>query len=97
MSDALAFLSADAREALEELIQARAREAVERALDELDVRGDAGSPLLSIPEAAEYLRSSRQRVDDLLSAGRLTRIKEGRRTLIERAEIEHHLESERCR
>jgi excisionase family DNA binding protein len=46
---------------------------------------------MTIPEAAEYLRCSRQRVDDLLSQGRLTRIKEGRRTLVARAEIEAHL------
>jgi excisionase family DNA binding protein len=51
----------------------------------------AVSPYMTIPEAAEYLRCSRQRVDDLLSARRLTRVKEGRRTLVSRAEIEAHL------
>jgi excisionase family DNA binding protein len=49
------------------------------------------SPYMTIPEAAEYLRCSRQRVDDLLSARRLTRVKEGRRTLVRRDEIEAHL------
>jgi excisionase family DNA binding protein len=49
------------------------------------------SPFMTIPEASEYLRCKRQRIDDLLSARRLTRIKEGRRTLVLRSEIEAHL------
>ena len=51
----------------------------------------APSPYLSIPEAADHLRCTRQRIDDLLSTGRLTRIKDGTRTLIERAEVEAYL------
>jgi excisionase family DNA binding protein len=51
----------------------------------------ATSPYMTIAEAAEYLRCSRQRVDDLLSQGRLSRVKEGRRTLVVRADIEAHL------
>jgi excisionase family DNA binding protein len=39
-------------------------------------------------EAAEYLRTTPQAIYDRLSAGKLTRVKDGRRTLIERAEIE---------
>lgn len=46
---------------------------------------------LTIPEAADLFRCKRQRVDDLLSQGALTRVKEGRRTLIARAEIDAHL------
>ena len=49
------------------------------------------SPYMTIREASEYLRCSRQRVDDLLSQRRLTRVKDGRRTLISRAELEAHL------
>jgi len=52
------------------------------------------SPYMTIPEAAEYLRCSRQRIDDLLSSRRLTRVKEGRRTLVQRTEIEAHLITE---
>jgi excisionase family DNA binding protein len=52
------------------------------------------SPYLTVFEAAELLRCSRQRVDDLLSQHRLTRYKDGRRTLVSRTEIEGHL---RCR
>lgn len=59
---------------------------------------EPGPPYLTIEQAAEYLGcSSRQRVDDLLSSGKLTRIKEGRRTLVERAEIERMLQREPAR
>lgn len=46
------------------------------------------SRYLTIPEAAELLRCRRQRIDDLLSQRRLTRHKDGSRTLIARSEIE---------
>lgn len=49
------------------------------------------SPFFTIPEAADYLRAKRQRVDDLLSAGLLTRIKDGGRTLLLRAEVEQYV------
>ena len=52
------------------------------------------SPYLNIVETARYLRTSRQRVDDLLSARRLTRIKDGNRTLIARTELEAYLRLE---
>jgi len=52
------------------------------------------SPYLSVPEAAAYLRCKRQRVDDLLSQGVLTRVKEGGRTLVAWAELEAHLRGE---
>lgn len=42
---------------------------------------------MTIPEAAEYLRCSRQRVADLLSQRKLTRYKDGGRTLVTRAEV----------
>jgi excisionase family DNA binding protein len=46
---------------------------------------------MTVPEAAEFLRCRRQRVDDLLSSGRLRRYKDGRRTLVSRAELEEYL------
>jgi len=52
---------------------------------------DQQNQYLTILEAAEVLRCSRQRVDDLLSQRRLSRYKDGSRTLISRAEIEEHL------
>jgi excisionase family DNA binding protein len=52
------------------------------------------SPYLTIPETADYLRCSRQRVDDLLSQRRLTRHKDGARTLVSRAEVHRYLNKE---
>jgi excisionase family DNA binding protein len=49
------------------------------------------SPYMSVVEAAEYLRCSRQRIDDLLSQRKLRRVKDGRRTLISRSELEAYL------
>ena len=55
-----------------ELIEAIAQ----RVADILEERGTVervpASELVTIPEAADFLRCKRQRVDDLLSAGRLT-------------------------
>lgn len=55
----------------------------------------AGSPYLTVTEAAEYIRARRQRVDDLLSQRRLTRVKDGRRTLILREELDRYLAGEK--
>lgn len=49
------------------------------------------SKYLSIKEAAELLRTNRERIDDLLYRRKLGRVKEGARTLIERAELERYL------
>jgi excisionase family DNA binding protein len=51
----------------------------------------AASPYMTIVEAAEYLRCKRARVDDLLSQQRLTRFKDGARTLIARDELQQYL------
>ena len=86
-SDPLAFLSVEARAAIEALVD----EAVERKLAEREAEREEPE-FATIPEAAEIIRSDRQRVDDLLSSGRLTRVKEGSRTLIRRAEIYAYLD-----
>jgi len=49
------------------------------------------SPFMTIVEAAGYLRCSRQRIDDLLSARRLERVKDGARTLIRRSDLDAYL------
>ena len=71
-------------------MEAIARRATELVLEQLDARrAEPASPYMTIPEAAEYMRCrSRQRVDDLLSSGRLTRFKDGSRTLVSRAEVD---------
>lgn len=50
------------------------------------------SPYLTIREAADLMRCSRQRIDDLLSARRLERVKDGSRTLLRRADVMCYLE-----
>jgi excisionase family DNA binding protein len=71
----------------------------ERAAEIVLARLPAGStltsPYLSVTEAAEYLRAKPQRVHDLLSARKLTRYKEGRRTLVSRTELEAHVTATR--
>ncbi len=69
-------------------------DAIARRVAELLASSSApplASELLTVREAAEFLRCSRQRVDNLLSQGRLPRVKEGRRTLIARAALERYL------
>jgi excisionase family DNA binding protein len=73
---------------LEEIAQRAAEILLAR---EPSSNGNTPSPYLTIVEAAELLRSKRHRVDDLLSRGTLTRIKDGTRTLVARAELEDYL------
>jgi excisionase family DNA binding protein len=73
------------------VLEAIAAEVARRVLPPAPPSSGEAPPLLTVPEAASLLRCSRQRVDDLLSQGRLTRIKEGRRTLVARSDIEAHL------
>lgn len=80
----------------EAIVDAASERAAERVLEQLAGQMSfAASPYLTIPEAAAFLRApSRQRVDDLLSQGRLSRFKEGGRTLISRAELEAHVQGD---
>jgi excisionase family DNA binding protein len=75
----------------EKLVDEIARRAASLVLQELQPHEHDASPYVTIPEAAELLRAKRHRVDDLLSRGTLTRIKDGSRTLILRAEIDDYL------
>jgi excisionase family DNA binding protein len=54
-------------------------------------RATVVSPYLTVAEAAEYLRCSRQRIYDLLSARRLSRHHDGRRVLIACTDLEEYL------
>jgi excisionase family DNA binding protein len=75
-----------------EILEAAAQRAAEIVLAQLaEKHQTAQSPYKTIPEAAEYLRCKRQRIDDLLSQGRLTRHKDGTRTLILHAELESYV------
>ena len=59
--------------------------------DHLRSGGWEGSPYLSVPEAADYLRAKPQRIYDLLSSRRLTRLKDGKRVLVSRSELDAYL------
>lgn len=53
------------------------------------------SAYLTVAEAADVLRAKPQRVYDLLSNGTLTRIKDGSRVLVARAELDTYLTRKR--
>ena len=75
-----------------DLIDAIAQQAAQLVRKEISEQASRPfSPYMTIPEAAEYLRCSRQRIDDLLSQRRLDRYKDGSRTLLSRAELEAYL------
>jgi excisionase family DNA binding protein len=71
-------------------VEALVEEVVRRVIARLPPPAQE-SPYLSVQEAAACLRAPRSRVYDLLSAGRLSRFKDGARVLVSRAEIEAHL------
>jgi excisionase family DNA binding protein len=70
-----------------ERIAQRAAEIVEARA----AKAETQRPYLSVRESADYLRCSRQRVYDLLSQGALTRLKDGARVLVARAEVDAYL------
>jgi|1186.fasta_scaffold99020_2 excisionase family DNA binding protein len=71
-------------------------EIVQRVADELERRQTSGqrhvpstgTRWLTVDQAAAYIGSSRQRVYDLRSAGKLSRHGDGRRALIDRNELD---------
>jgi excisionase family DNA binding protein len=58
-------------------------------------RAQTESDDLTVAEAAEYLRCSKQRIYDMTSARRLPYYKFGRRVLLRRADIDGWLDRER--
>lgn len=74
------------------LVDALVERVADRILARLDVEPADASPYLTIPEAAEYLRCSRQRIYDLCSSGRLPRCKDGTRVLVRRADLDRLVE-----
>ena len=82
--------TADMLAALEDLIDERAEQKAIRILA-ASVKLRERSPYMTPTEASEFLRAKPQRVHDLLSAGKLTRHKDGARTLIARAELEAYV------
>ena len=77
MSDLRALLSAELADALEQLVDERVAAALERR-----GRPDAGSPWLTIQEAAERLRISERQLHRWLKQGRVRSTCIGRRRLL---------------
>jgi excisionase family DNA binding protein len=82
----LAALSPELVVALEALIDERVSAAA-------TVAGDAGSPWLSIGEAAEYLRTSERTVERLIEKKRIRSSAIGRRRLLRRDDLDTLLRS----
>jgi excisionase family DNA binding protein len=64
----------------------------QRTAELLRERPPAPSPFLTVNEAAGYLRSSKQRIYDLTSAGRLRAHRDGRRLLFTPADLDDVLD-----
>ena len=77
-------------ELLEPLAQAIAERAAELVLERQPPPASLPE-YLTVEEAADYMRASRQRVYDLLSSRRLPRHKDGTRVLLRRTEIDAYL------
>jgi excisionase family DNA binding protein len=73
------------------LLDRIAERAADLVLARLDREKPPESEFLTVPEAAELLRAKPQRVYDLLSDGRLERVKDGSRVLVRRADLIAHL------
>lgn len=69
-----------------EVVEAIARRAAELVLEDRGA-GDVRE-LLTVSEAAEYLRCSRQRIYELRSSGRLPKTMEGGRALVRRVDLD---------
>jgi excisionase family DNA binding protein len=75
----------------EQAVERIAERAATLVLERLPDKATATSPYLSVIEAADYVRAKPQRIYDLLSSGRLTRHKDGRRVLVLRAQLDAYL------
>jgi excisionase family DNA binding protein len=74
----------------DQLVEAAAQRAAQLVLEQLEPP-PAASPLMTVGEAATYMRCSPGRVYNLLSRGSLTRLKDGSKVLLERGEIDRYL------
>lgn len=79
----------------EEELERVARRAAELVRVEIaPVAVVSSSPFLTVAEAAAYVRAKPQRIYDLLTQRRLSRFKDGSRTLVSKDELDAHLAGE---
>jgi excisionase family DNA binding protein len=70
------------------MIEAIAQRAAEIVMTTIAPGSNGKSPYLTVAEASEYLRCSPQRIYDLRSSGRISRLGDGTRALVCRAELD---------
>jgi excisionase family DNA binding protein len=70
------------------LVESVAERAAALVLEQLAA---PASPYMGVAEAADYLRCKPQRIYDLVSSRRLTKLKDGSRVLVLRAELDAYL------
>jgi excisionase family DNA binding protein len=75
----------------DDVFEALAHRVAEILRDRFPEQTPSLAEFLTVREAAELLRAKPQRVYDLVSAGRLTRYRDGSRVLLARAELDAHL------
>jgi excisionase family DNA binding protein len=82
------------RQAIEQLVDERVEE---RIAAMLATSSKPTSPYMTVDEAARYIGAHRQRIYDLRSSGRLSRIGDGSRALVSRDELDEYLNGRRTR
>lgn len=87
---------------LEQLVAVLADSLAPRLADELAPRiaeelKRRASSFATVDDGTAYLRCERQRIYDLLSAGRLTRYKDGSRVLLSRLQLKAHVNANGAR
>ena len=76
------------RDVLEQLVE----QVTARVVERLKTAQDTPPPkMLTVKQAADYMRAKPQRIYDLLAQRKLTRYKDGGRTLLSREEVEAHI------
>ena len=72
-------------------------EIAERAAALVSTGAQAGTPWLNVTEAAEHLRSGKDRVYDLIALGKLHPHRDGRRVLLHRDDLDAYIEGRAAR
>jgi excisionase family DNA binding protein len=80
-----------------DVFEALAQRVAEVLAERHTVADEPESELMTVAEAADYLRCKTQRIRDLLSQGRLEGQKDGARRLVTRASVKAHLNGDTAR
>jgi excisionase family DNA binding protein len=76
----------------EEIVEDIASIAAEIVIATIGAGTERAAPaLMTVTEAADYLRCKPQRIYDLVSSRRLDKLKDGARTLVRRVDLDAHI------